>query len=397
MKILFTSDWQLGAGADLGQGDHGPGSRFQDQVDVLNRIVDLATAEQVGLIAMLGDTFERARPAPHEILAVQAFVRRATSAGIRVLFLRGNHDARGVALPSALEIFVENGCAVSLLPSLHPIDDVVIATLPWTPAVALAAAMPDVARDDVNDTAAQALVAGAKALLMRCRTEFPELKPILVGHWAVSGAVLPTGLPTAMLREPVIPLEGLSESGFALAMLGHIHVAGMIASGPTPVGYCGTPYVCNWAEAEQPHGVWLYDSEASSLRFAEVEDNVRFVTLDADLTSEETSGLAYIDLGYAASDTNVDGAVVRARYTVTEAQSRRVDQPAIREALLGMGALKVVFRPTIVREQRARVAEMADDLTETAALDLWLTAQQITGDQAAALHAAHADYLTKIA
>jgi exonuclease SbcD len=196
--------------------------------------------------------------------------------------------------------------------------------------------------------------------------------------------VLPTGLPTAMLREPVIPLEGISESGFALAMWGHIHVAGMIAAGPTAVGYCGTPYVCNWAEAEQPHGVWIYESGESALRFVEVPDNRRFLTLDWE---------PYDD--FAGVD--VAGAVVRVRYTVSEEESRRVDQNGARQILMDAGATKVVFRPTIVREQRARVEEISDDLTETAALDLWLTAQSINGDTAAALHAAHAEYLGRLA
>jgi DNA repair exonuclease SbcCD nuclease subunit len=75
VKILLTSDWQLGAGAELGQGDHGPGSRFQDQVDVLGRIATLAAEEQVGLVAMFGDTFERARPAPSSARYARSSVR----------------------------------------------------------------------------------------------------------------------------------------------------------------------------------------------------------------------------------------------------------------------------------------------------------------------------------
>lgn len=392
MKILFTSDWQLGSGSDLGQGDYGPGSRFQDQCDALARIAALAEDEGVQLVAMLGDAFERARPAPHEILAVQDFVRTCIAKGIPVLFLRGNHDARGTVLPSALEIFTfNNQCTVSMLPSIYPLDGVVIATLPWTPTAAIVAAMPDVDRDDVNVVAAEALVAGARGLLERALAEWPDLKPVLVGHWAISGMRLPTGLDTAMLREPVIPVMSLAQSGYALAMFGHIHAAGMIAEGPTPVGYCGSPYVCDWAEAEAPHGVWIYDSEANTLGFREVYDNRRFVTFDVDLSFDRSGGMIY-----SVPAGSVTDAVVRVRYTVSSDDARHVDHNFIRSDLMSLGAERVLFRPTIVREQRARVSTMAEDLNPKDALDLWLNAQGINGTQAKALHAAHADYLAEV-
>ena len=93
MKALLTADLQLGAGLTLGAGEFGPGSRFQDQLEALDRIVDLALAEKADLVAVGGDVFERARPAPHEILAFQAFVRRLLEEKIRVLCIPGNHDA----------------------------------------------------------------------------------------------------------------------------------------------------------------------------------------------------------------------------------------------------------------------------------------------------------------
>ncbi len=384
MRILLTSDWQLGAGSDLGQGDHGPGSRFQDQVDSIDRIADLAVAEKVGLVAHLGDVFERARPAPHEILAVQAFVRRLLAAGIPSIFLMGNHDSRGNALPSALEIFQGDGCEVALQPSLYPHGDVTLAVLPWCPPGAIVAAMPDVARDDVNDAAGQALAGGAQIMLERARIEYPDAKPILLGHWALSGAALPTGLDTAMLREPVIPLEAISESGYALAAFGHIHLSQVLAASPTPTFFCGTPMVQNWGEADSPHGVWIYDSAGDgALKFHPIADNRRFVTLDWQ---------PYDD--FAGAD--VEGAVVRVKYTVSEEEARRVDQPAARAALLAIGATKVIFRPTIVRDTRARVAEIADDLDATAALELWIAEQGVNGSLAELMRVAHAGLVARL-
>lgn len=396
MRICFTSDWQLGAGTDLGTGDHGPGSRLQDQIDVLNRMVDLAIEEKVGLFAMLGDAFERSRPNPSEILAVQNVVRRLLENGIRSLFILGNHDSRGSALPSALEIFATSGCVVALAPSFYPLDDpggnVVIAALPWTPPGAIVAAMPDVARDDINDAAAQALVAGARALREQCELVCPEHTPILVGHWMISGTHLPGGLDTSLLRVPVIPLESLTASGFALAMFGDVHAPQMLASGPCPVGYCGSPYVNSWGETEGDHGVWIYESAGSGdLRFYPILDNKRFLTLKPTLV--EIAG----NMAFAEPPEDVRGAVLRVQYEVTEAQARKLDQRKMRDDLLALGALKVIFRPTLVREERARVAGLASEgVDETRALDLWIESQQIDNGLAAQMHDAHASYLARV-
>lgn len=390
MRVLFTSDWQLGAGTALGSGDHGPGSRFQDQVDILDRIVDLAIKEKVSLFACLGDVFERSRPNPSEILAVQAVVRRLLSHNIRCLFIAGNHDSRGAALPTALEIFAGTGCVVSLLPSIFPFEAIdpddptfVIATLPWVPPGSIVSAMPDVARDDINDMAAQGLVGGARVLAERCKTEYPDAKSILVGHWAVSGAALPTGLDTAMLREPVIPLEGLTGAGFDLVAFGHIHAGQVLATTPTPVFYAGSPQVNSWGEVEGEHGVWIYDSAERGLRFHPIADNKRFVTSNIDATVEDD---------YSRFD--VEGAVVRVNITGTATELRAFDMAALRATLIAGGAVKVLLKPNQIAVARARLSEIASDtLDESGALDLWLSSQMIAEPLAGRMREAHGAYL----
>lgn len=391
MRVLFTSDWQIGAGRSLGDGEHGPGSRFHDQCDALDRIRAIAVEERCGLVAVLGDVFQHSRPAPHEILAVQRFVRSLLADNIRCLFIQGNHDSRGSALPTALEIFAEHGCVVALLPSIHAVDDVVVATLPWTPPGAIVAAMPDVRRDDVNDRAAQGLAHAAKVLHEQATIGTPDAKKILVGHWSVSGAALPTGLDTSHLREPVVPLDALLDCGFDLVALGHIHKAQVLSASPVAF-YCGSPMVHSWGEAGDQHGVWVYDSDgAGSLRFLEVEDNRRFVTLEPTFVD-----FGAVGVGFSEPPGDVVGAVVRVRYTVDEAMARRIDRAKVSADLLELGATKVILDPTVVREVRARVANVADDLSEQAALEMWIREQGVNGSEADALRVAHAAYLERL-
>lgn len=398
MKILLTADLQIGAGQDLGVGQYGPGSRFHDQTEMLGRIAGIAIEEQADLVCVLGDVFDRATPQPHEILAFQAFVRALNQTGTQVFCLLGNHDSRSAALPSALEIFGETGCVIALQPSLYPIGDVVLAALPWTPPGQMVAQNPGMSRDEINDLTAQALVNAAHLLAARCEIEHPGKKALLVGHWAISGAALPTGLDTGMLREPVIPLDGLTSSGFDLAFFGHLHIAGVLAAGPTPVGYCGSPWVNSWGEASGDHGVWIYSTEgAGALKFHPVDDPKRFVTLDVGFTETTVLGgqRDYV-MTMPSQAPLLAGALVRVRYTVSEEVAARIDQNAIRQTLLAQGAVKVVFRPTVERAVRARVAEMAEDMGEAAALDLWLSSQDVDAELAAQLRLAHATYLEGI-
>ncbi len=259
MRALFTADLQLGAGLTLGSGEFGPASRFQDQCDVLDRIADLAVAEECGIVFVLGDIFERARPEAHHILAFQAFVRRLNADGIRVFCTVGNHDVRSAALPSAVEIFGETGCVVALQPSIYPVDDTVIAALPWTHPGNVVAAMPDADREAVNDAAARGLAEAAMVMSMRCETEWAAYTPILVAHWAVTGASLPNGLDSSLMREPVIPLDALKETGFKVIALGHLHVPQVLCEEPA-IFYCGSPMVCDWGETGFDHGVWVLDT-----------------------------------------------------------------------------------------------------------------------------------------
>lgn len=394
MKVLFTSDWQLEAGRDLGHGEFGEGSRFADQQQILGRIAGLAIEENVDVVCVLGDLFEFGKPSPHAVITARAFFDSLRQAQIRSLVLQGNHDSRGNVLPSALGILNGNNCAVASQPALFPLaDDLVVACLPWTPPGQIVAAMPDVARDDVNDAAAQALVAGAHVMLEQARIAYPDARVVLTGHWAISGAALPSGLDSSLLREPVVPLEALADSGYSLAAFGHIHKAQVLTSGPTPVFYCGSPQVNRWDEAEGEHGVWIYDSAgAGALRFVPVVDDRRFLTIDPELIDFGPG----VGVGFAEPPGDVRNAVVRVRYTVTEALARKVDQAKIRNDLLSLGASKVIIRPTVIREERARVSTMSDDLSEVAALDLWLQTQMVDEALAKAMRNAHGNYLAAV-
>jgi hypothetical protein len=97
-----------------------------------------------------------------------------------------------------------------------------------------------------------------------------------------------------------------------------------------------------------------------------------FVTLDLDGASLAAEAGAY------RSISRWDDAVVRVRYTATEEQARRIDHAEITRALMDSGAHKVfAIQPTIVRENRARVEGVTEEIAPLAAVGAWCDANGI--------------------
>ena len=373
MKVLFLSDTQLGSGQQFGTGEYGPGSRLDDQRAVLQRVVALAVEQTIDAVVHLGDVFERSTPPPWQALVFQDFIRQL---GLPLLVLHGNHDSRSAALPTVLRLF-DGEARVVTMPEVVALDDCVFACLPWAPTSRLAAGGGS--REEVSAAAVEALVVSAQALRLRCGEEHSGLTPILLGHWAVSGASLPGGLEvSAVMQEPVIPWEEIDSLDYKLAAFGHIHDPQVIAGGiaKTPMFYAGSAMVSNWGEAAAPHGVWVFDSVADDLRFHAIKDR-EFVT---------------IQIGKEVEIPPLPpGAIARVTYETTE--DAPVDESLVRSMVLAAGASRVTIKGTVHRSSRARVEMPDEDLDPAAALDLWLTANEVEPGQAGLLRERHNHYL----
>ena len=86
VRILHTSDWHLGRlfhGASL----------HDDQVAALDRIVDIVRAEQVELVVVAGDLYDRAIPAAPAVELFDDTLARLRDTGASVVAISGNHDS----------------------------------------------------------------------------------------------------------------------------------------------------------------------------------------------------------------------------------------------------------------------------------------------------------------
>lgn len=371
-SLLCFGDLHLGQGANLGQ----PGERLQEQAQALDEVYLLAKDRQVDGILFAGDAFEGPTIPPEQLDVFAGFVGSCRAARIPIVAITGNgrHDA-AMRSTNGMAIFRHiPGITVSSRPDIHEVADVHVATLPWVhPGRYVAMHNGDVARDDINAAAAGLLVEVARGL----RAQVPDGdRAVLMLHWSVEGASLPNGLRIDdHAHEPILPVADLEELGFDAVVCSHIHKPQrmeVLMAGP--FFYTGSPMPLNFGEASVEHGVWIVDVDDvdTTAEFVPIESR-RFVTLDVDITGEtETSGLAYIDLGYAELKQPVDGAFVKARYRATREQARRVDHAVLRRAFEDAGAHKVWIQPDIVRDQAVRVDGVDETIDDREALDRWL-------------------------
>jgi DNA repair exonuclease SbcCD nuclease subunit len=264
VKLLVTSDWQLGAGVNLGYGEHGPGSRLNDQLVTATRIAELAHAEGVDLVLHAGDVFEHRKPTPAQLDVWAAFLLALED--IPCLAITGNHCRSGTSDVTSLDVFRGYpNFTLSTKPECiryRGIDGGTVCTLPWAPTSQLVANRNG-EREGVNEEA---------------QCSGPNL---LLAHWSVSGATLPNGMDASALHEVVLPLDDLKGCRFDGVVLGHLHKPQLLSG--HPILYCGSPGVVDFGEADGSHGVWLLDwDERWTANFRRVPDRP-FVTLDLDV------------------------------------------------------------------------------------------------------------------
>jgi DNA repair exonuclease SbcCD nuclease subunit len=251
-----------------------PAQRLHDQEDALNRAFDLFINEDCALVVGGGDTFHRQAPTPEEYTAFTRPLRRLREAGIPLLAVTGNgvHDGamRAVTAPEVLADL--QGFRVSRYPEVVSYGDVCVATLPWKHVGWFAANHADgEGRDWTNALMAERLVEIARGLRARIPADAVSL---LLGHWTLSGAAYPNGLPAGMAPDVILPTAALTALGFDAVVFSHIHKpqvvdslagweaceAGHVASG-APLLYTSSLLPVDFGEANVEHGVWVLTFE----------------------------------------------------------------------------------------------------------------------------------------
>lgn len=341
MRLLCAGDLHLGAGPDLGRAPVGRDSRLADQQRTWEAICDRAVDLRCDALLFAGDAFHHRRPAPAALMAFRAGLDILRDAGIPVVAVAGNHDTTSLAEPCAMSVFDGPGFQLARRAQIASVaprtfmpggTPMAVACLPWAPVVGTVQEM------------ALALVTSAQAL--RAQIEGPA---ILLAHWSVAGASLPSDMLTNDLREVVLPATELFDQGWDAVVLGHIHVPQTVAS--PRMFYTGSPHVVDFGEADSAHGMWVW--EDGQAMFYAIGDRP-FQTLDLWVPDP---GFASVLTDPAYYRGQVERAIVRIKLSCPQPVAEHIDATGIRNALMSAGAHRVYqVRVDIRRHARARAA-----------------------------------------
>jgi exonuclease SbcD len=263
MRILHTSDWHLGRsfhGEDL----------LAAQAAYVDHLIATVEAEQVDLVVVSGDVYDRALPPVDAVqLADDAFTRLAASRA-RVVITSGNHDsARRLGFSSRLV----DAAGVHLRTDAGRVEEPVLLDDEHGPVAVYGIPYlePDVLRhawDLPRRSHHAALAEAMRRIRADLATRPAGTRSVVMAHAFVAG-----GLPSESERDiavggiSVVPLELFD--GIDYTALGHLHGRATLSDS---VRYSGSPVAYSFSEAGQPKGSWLVELDAAGLaraRFVE--------------------------------------------------------------------------------------------------------------------------------
>jgi exonuclease SbcD len=263
MRILHTSDWHLGRsfhGEDL----------LAAQAAFVDHLVETVEAEQVDLVVVSGDVYDRALPSVDAVaLADDAFTRLAASRA-RVVITSGNHDsARRLGFSSRLV----DAAGVHLRTDAGRVEEPVLLEDEHGPVAVYGIPYldPDVLKqrwDLPRRSHHAALAEAVRRIRDDLATRPAGTRSVVLAHAFVAG-----GLPSESERDiavggiSVVPLELFD--GIDYTALGHLHGRATLSDS---VRYSGSPVAYSFSEAGHVKGSWLVDLDARGLagtRFVE--------------------------------------------------------------------------------------------------------------------------------
>lgn len=363
--------------------------RLAEQEQAFRDALQLARDHHVDVVLHAGDLFHQKKPEPAVILAAERpLVEHRAVGGPPVVMVNGNHCVSGTAEHAAVDVFAwADLIQLYRRPDVVPVADTHVALLPWSSVARIVAEHGGGARDATNEYAADLLVEVARGL--RAQVDGPC---VLISHFSVTGAALPSGLPVELAREPILPLLDLEALGFDAIMLGHIHRRQTLCTEPL-IGYVGPPIPLSFGEAESDYGVTLLeiDDVGTTATFLPIESR-GFVTVECDRDPTDPDSRA----GLWWPDMYPQGAYVKVRYPLVAGD--HVDQQEVREYLHELGAHRVFLEPMPIRQSRARVEGLDEHVDDRQSLELWLDAHgYVDEDGLPAVRERHAAFLAEVA
>ena len=262
MRLLHTSDWHLGR--TLHRADLGPA-----QAAFLDHLVETVRAEQVDVVLVAGDVYDRAVPSVEAVALYDDALFRLRDAGARIVVTSGNHDSAsrlGVAsrLVDHAGVHVrtrpQDVGAPVLLTDEH--GEVAVYGLPYLEPEAVRGLLPG---EPLEGRGHAAVLGRALELVRADLAQRPARSVVLAHAWVTGGEVSES--------ERDIRVGGVGDvsaslfDGIDYTALGHLHGAQILRPG---LRYSGSPLAYSFSEAGHTKGSWLVTLDASGLGAVEL-------------------------------------------------------------------------------------------------------------------------------
>ena len=281
MLILHTSDWHLGRSlhrADLRAA----------QAAFLDHLVEVVRAEQVDLVLVAGDVYDRAVPPVDAVELCEDALLRLHATGARIVLISGNHDSArrlgfggglldktGVHLRTrvgalARPVLLEDAhgpVAVYGIPYLEP--EAVRDELPPDPANTDPANTDPANTDPGNQAGPPRGHRGVLGHAVRCIQADADARGVrrrvvLAHGWVTGGAACESERDITVGGVGQVPAEVFG--GFSYAALGHLHGQQTLAP---HLRYSGSPLPYSFSEATHHKGSWLVELDGAGTARAE--------------------------------------------------------------------------------------------------------------------------------
>ena len=388
MRILHFSDLHIGV-ENYGRLDPGTGlsTRLGDFLAALDELVEFALSNAVDLVVLAGDAYKGRDPSQTHQREFARRLRRLSDAGIPAFLLVGNHDLPAVASRAhAVEIFatldvpnVAVGASLRNYAVNTPAGPVQILAVPWPSRSAM------LARDETRglsiEQIRQTMEERMTAAIQRSAESLDaDLPAILTGHVTVNGATVGTERSMMLGNDHALNISAVAHPQLDYAALGHIHRHQILRPAPDGggpmVAYSGSLQRVDFSEENDAKGFCVIDLDPKAppgrrltdFRFHQIAARP-FVTVDAEIPDSEPEPTDFVVR--AMQRRPIDGAVVRVRLTASGAQSARIRDADLRQALSSAHFVAGIAR-TVTDQQRRRAPADATDLQPLTALRLYL-------------------------
>lgn len=340
LKVLHTADI------------HPREKDYDELKKCLSFLVMVAQSEKIDLSIIAGDTFSLEATNKIDSPVVKLIIETVSAlADIGPVFIIEGTTSHDGAAPEILQ-FVKGRYPVhvtTIPEQVYPKQLDVVLTLIPAPTKQFFQSESGIAESNAEIAQAMnGLFAGFGAQAH----EFSTSPHILVGHWNVSGSILPTG--QVMTGKDVdIGFDQMMLCNPDLIALGHIHK-------PQQIGdrafYSGSLYPLTWGEMEAK-GFYIHTLDGKKLvesRFIETPTR-KLIRFNFDLTDEFADYLSLNDrLLKENYEEAVKGAFVRMDVTVWQDKASEIDKEATKEYCVSAGALDVDIRIIRVPRQTVR-------------------------------------------